>query len=1830
MSSYASARGGDQGDSFSLIHTDSHVSGAVVVPDADLLIHGHYQRSGLDLVLTGQDGRHHVIPGYFASEHPPALAAPNGAYFSPELVGVLAGSPAPHEYAQAQGQTAAPADSIGKIQKIVGDVTVQRNGVAVALNVGDVVYKSDVIVTGADSKVGLTFPDGTALQLLANTRMALNEYVYDANSTSNQALFTLVEGTFGFVAGKVAHTGDMKIGTPVATMGIRGTTGVVEMVHSDAGEITYSYSVYDDPGTNHNGSWDMFADNPDGTQALLATVSQTGYVTFVTSHGLHEARLVSTVPLTASQVAADQLILQDLFDALTLGGPHSTGSQGSGDNPLLQLPPDFLPDIGGNGGPFANNYQLPSLPALQPLQQVVQNPPPPPPQPNITPSSGGSNIFIWSLGTNSPFTTPVDWNTGASPLEADDVVIIASGTPQYDQTLTFFSLTIQALAGLDMVGGSLTVTNGLDVSGNLLLQGDPPSFTSYGTSTIEVGGEIIAQGVGDVVEFMPDPSNPQAAFVQVSNFGQITAESGALVEFFETVVTNEAAATTGDSESTPQPGHIESTGSGSLVNFDDSHLDNFGIVAAEDGGKVEFIDGSAVVNEFGSADPTAPGEIESLGSGSLVLLEDGSTLDNGGIVTAEDGGTVEFLHAGTVTNEAGSNSEGVDPPPGEIVSTGFGSTILFTDTDLDNFGGVSAEESGAIWFTDATIVNEAGVSSGEDPSAGGVIEAINDGYIGINGGEIVNEAGATIGAKIGGLIDISLAEVDNNRDGFITASDYGEIDLFNANLNNEGTVAAEDHSRIVIGNWSSGSVTNLGLIEALDEGTVEFQDVTVTNYDETTGQGDGVIAAIGSDAIDELFSTTIVGGTLETRHGGAIEIVNPGPDGSNTVVFDGSGEAVTVDGFVQVEPGATLELVGTIDNDGIIDVDNATSGSDLAVNGTVELDGSGVVTLDGREDKITGVAGSDPLLQNYSNIAGTGTIGGGGLKLINEATGIIDADGGRSGSLVIDTGKNTVTNDGLMEAVCYSALDIDSRLDNFGNVIASRSGDVVFAADLRNESGGHVESTSGGTVTLDDIQITNDACAFIDADGACSIVSMARDIVDNDGWVEAKNGGSVFVADSFVDNFGGMFTANGWGSVIDLSNALISQGDLNTSCGGLIQTVCGVSTLSDVSISGDLTVSGGTTLILDDGTTMDGGVIFVAKGATLDIEASTGAELSGVTIINYGTVNVDCDYDTSPVTLTLDGGSTVFGGTISIGDRGTLVVGGGGAVLDGVDVDVDPHGSIVVGQSAPPGLSLAVDEDSQFASRTVLTIDGGTNISGGSLTVEHGAELQIEHGDRGSGATLDGVNVNVFGVVQVDAPSVSTTLTLDDGTELSGGGLLSVGPSGVVDIEGWWGAIFDGIDVNVSAHGSVAIGLDSIANLTIAQTVDLDGAGTVNLDNQYDSIVGSGHGATLDNDVTIQGEGTIGGPLELVNEASGVIDADVAGKILTIHTGNALDNVGTLEASHGGILQIDDPVQNSGGGNALIEGGVLEFVSTTNVNHISFDNGIGTPSYGELVFDDLSPGYSAAIDGFAGKESELGKSDAIDLAHIQKSAISYSEHDGNTVITIQEGHSATAVLTLDGFTGDLDLSSDGHGGTLITDPPADSAATPASPVVSSAMTADGDAGTITFADADSSDTPTATATPENPNGLGQLSLGAVSESNGTATVAFDFNDDGAHLAPGQTLTQSYNVSLTDAQNPAADQSQTVSVTIGGAGNDNFVFAPGVGADTVLNFNPQQDTLEFDHFTNVQTVQELQSLITTDAHGDAIINLGNHDSITLANTTSVQLQQAIQAGHVILH
>src|SRR5581483_10397583 len=198
---------------------------SLTVPDASFLFSAEFKRSGSDLVLTGPDGQKFIVFDYFRFEKRPDLVTGEGAVLSAKVVEALAAASTPTQYAQATPPAPA-AQVIGKVEKVAGSVTAIRNGVAVTLNVGDTVNKTDIVQTGSNSNLGISLLDGTALNLSADTRMALNEFIFDVNaSTGNAGHLTLVQGTFAFVSGLVATTGGLNIETPVANIGIRGTVG---------------------------------------------------------------------------------------------------------------------------------------------------------------------------------------------------------------------------------------------------------------------------------------------------------------------------------------------------------------------------------------------------------------------------------------------------------------------------------------------------------------------------------------------------------------------------------------------------------------------------------------------------------------------------------------------------------------------------------------------------------------------------------------------------------------------------------------------------------------------------------------------------------------------------------------------------------------------------------------------------------------------------------------------------------------------------------------------------------------------------------------------------------------------------------------------------------------------------------------------------------------------------------------------------------------------------------------------------------------------------------------------------------------------------------------------------------------------------------------------------------------------------------------------------------------------------------------------------------------------------------------------------------------------
>src|SRR3954466_14450020 len=123
----------------------------------------------------------------------------------------------------------APEEPIGNVATVTGSASVIRNDQTTPLKVKDDIYLNDVVQTGANSALGITFIDATTFNPKASTKITIDNYVYEDGGKSNAAIFDVAKGTAAFVAASVAKTGDMKITTPTATLGIRGTTGLVEV-----------------------------------------------------------------------------------------------------------------------------------------------------------------------------------------------------------------------------------------------------------------------------------------------------------------------------------------------------------------------------------------------------------------------------------------------------------------------------------------------------------------------------------------------------------------------------------------------------------------------------------------------------------------------------------------------------------------------------------------------------------------------------------------------------------------------------------------------------------------------------------------------------------------------------------------------------------------------------------------------------------------------------------------------------------------------------------------------------------------------------------------------------------------------------------------------------------------------------------------------------------------------------------------------------------------------------------------------------------------------------------------------------------------------------------------------------------------------------------------------------------------------------------------------------------------------------------------------------------------------------------------------------------------
>ena len=285
-------------------------------------------------------------------------------------------NPAPSPVASAAGE-------VGQVATLQGSATVTRgNAAPAALKVSDPIFKNDALQTALDSSLGVTFDDQTTFSLSPNTRIVIDEFVYQEGGKGNAATFNVAVGTAAFVASLVAKTGDMKVSTPNATLGIRGTTGVVEVPVAGAATAAPTIKLYPD-ADGHVGQIEVF----DRQGGRLGTLTQ-GASAFSLRAGPGGRLAAVPYQIPPQEAARDRGVLQRLNVSHNIGRQMVIQRQRSR-SPNAPRPNNGRPGGGGNNGRPGGEQNLRRGPGgpqnnLKPPGGARQRGGPKPKEPNNT------------------------------------------------------------------------------------------------------------------------------------------------------------------------------------------------------------------------------------------------------------------------------------------------------------------------------------------------------------------------------------------------------------------------------------------------------------------------------------------------------------------------------------------------------------------------------------------------------------------------------------------------------------------------------------------------------------------------------------------------------------------------------------------------------------------------------------------------------------------------------------------------------------------------------------------------------------------------------------------------------------------------------------------------------------------------------------------------------------------------------------------------------------------------------------------------------------------------------------------------------------------------------------------------------------------------------------------------------------------------------------------------------------------------------------------------------------------------------------------------------
>ena len=1385
------------------------------MPAGFAIADAEFARSGGNLVLTAPDGSRAVIRDFFAAEPPPALTLPEGVSYPGALAAKLAGPAAPAQIAQAE--ESATAEPIGQVEAVEGTVTATRaDGTITELGEGDPVFAGDVLASGTDGAIGIVFADGTSFSMAENGRMVLDEMIYDPGAGDGRLALSVVKGVFTFVSGEIARTDPeaMTIGTPVATIGIRGTQGGIDI--ADGQTLTV---VLMPEANGYLGEIIVL------TEAGARTLNLAEFAVTVTDiTGMPSEPFQLTV---GDVIQVFQRALGILPDRIA-----PVNDYGAGDD-LAGLE-EFVTAAGEEGAPEG------------PPPLVVQ-------YTDVDYTVGPDEITF--LGPNpfelvfDPVDEPIDPRFPQDlffPSPQTGRLIIGTEGPDDLTGITPFGDTIWGLGGDDTLaglGGGDTIEGGtgndtLVGGGNDILDGGTGNDTVFG----EAGNDVIIGGTGegdDVLNGGPGTDtvvytsivagvdvhlgagtafakNPFIDDIGTDSLGGIEnvvggggndeligdGEANVLVggggrdEIFGRGGDDILVGGEGDDVLEGGPGNNVLDGGAGIdtVNFWGTYLE-YGVdhladqviaidgFAARDGANtiagVEFLEFEGLTDmgtdyvHAGSwtiDDPfrnhyalTVDGDLDIDESGSLTTfgtvdvdddlrVADSAHLQNEGTVTVGDEMTVSDDATVENTSDLTLTIDDDLDLREEAVFTNTGTLIVGDDMELED---------------EAVLDNSGTVSVAEDVSLEDDAHLQNDGTL-------------TVGHNMSVEDDATL---ENEATGTITTQGIGVRGF--AKLTNDGTITIEDrgttpHFDLNISNGSTGGTaevinTNTGVLNVGQDIRMDtFGDAGGSTFVNTGAIAVGVILDIGSTAFSETTTfDNLGGGTVTTdilRTNGVAEFTSNGSvevgDDLNvrdeSVVFN-TGDLTILGDDINVEDDATFGNTGT-----------TTIADRLSVREDAHVDNFGAGTLNTCDVWVRDLA----TLLNAGEMAVTEDV------FVNEG-----GEFTNTGTLTIDDSLQ-VKDDGDGDPVLGTATATFYNADS--GAVSAQQVQIRGHAEVTNDGSLTIEDRGGGVEQADlNVFNTNPSTGIADFINN-GVLSVGDDINFN----------------SFGDFGGSTFSNNGVAS----ADGTITVGHEAFAEVTLYDNMAFRTTLANhVQVHGashfenalGVTVTADEDFSLRNSATLNNlGIVNATDQVRIEdsavadnngtINATTNVEMDGGSLVNDGTVNAFGRINLSNGAMVENSDIIDIGINFNIDDDSTVTNTVGGEITTADNINMHDDSVFTNANTVTVGAALRVEDNATFTNQI------GATVGADSIEIsEFGA-----FDNDGTVTTARYVNVNDSG-----AFTNASLFTLNVGEDLNVNDDATFDNTGVVNVA-------ENMDVSDNAvwtnHGTGTVNAESM------------------------------------------------------------------------------------------------------------------------------------------------------------------------------------------------------------------------------------------------------------------------------------------------------------------------------------------------------------------------------------------------------------------------------------